>query len=88
MKNKLTDLNDHLFTALERVNDESIDSEELRDEINRARSVANIAREVIQNARIVLEGEKYKREWRAVGNEVPEMFKDKPDLVAINGDKG
>lgn len=89
MKNKLTDLNDHLFTALERVNDEDLDSEALRNEINRARSIANLGREIVQNARLVLDGEKYKRDYGIIrdGDTVPAMFSDKPKLEAIDGSK-
>lgn len=87
MKNRLTDLNEHLFAALERVNDEDLNSEDLRNEINRARSVANLAREIVQNASLVLQGEKYKKEYSVPDNETPVMFGDKPKLEAIDGSK-
>ena len=35
MKNKLTDLNNHLFAELERLSDEDLQGEELTAEINR-----------------------------------------------------
>lgn len=87
MKNKLTDLSDHLFEALERVNDTDLTGEKLKDEINRARSVANLGREIIQNARVVLDGEKYKREYLRSGETPPALFRDKPELEAIDGSK-
>lgn len=49
-KNTLTDLQNHLFTALERLNDESLDSEEVQREIERSRAVADIGKVVIANA--------------------------------------
>lgn len=49
-KNTLTDLQNHLFTALERLNDESLDSEEAQREIERSRAVADIGKVVIANA--------------------------------------
>lgn len=47
MKNSLTDLTDHLFCALERLNDDSLTQEQMRAEIQRANAVAVVAREVI-----------------------------------------
>ena len=49
MKNKLVDLNNHLFEELERLNDENLKGEELQEERERAKSMANIAQTIINN---------------------------------------
>lgn len=55
MKNKLSDLNNHLFAQLERLGDETLKGENLRDEINRGKSVSSVAKEIIDNARLAVE---------------------------------
>ena len=50
MKNKLTDLNDHLFMQLERLNDESLTGAELEQECTRARAMADISTHIIAKA--------------------------------------
>lgn len=70
MKNKLTDLNDHLFMALERLNDEDIKGEDLNAEIQRSRAIAGVAKNIVQNAALVLEAEKFKRDT----GEVSQVF--------------
>ena len=54
MKNTLVDLNNHLFEQLERLNDEELRGEDLKDEIIRAKSITDIASKIIDNANTVL----------------------------------
>lgn len=62
MKNKLSDLNDHLFSQIERLGDESLKGEDLQQELDRARGITGISQQIIQNADLVLKAEKMKRE--------------------------
>lgn len=55
MKNKMTDLNDHLFAQLERLNDDDLKGEELTQEVNRAKSIADLGKEIVANYRVQLD---------------------------------
>lgn len=58
MKNKLVDLNDHLFAQLERLSDEDLSGDKLREEIDRSKAVSCIAKDIVQNASLVLQAQK------------------------------
>ena len=58
MKNKLIDLNNHLFAQLERLSDESLTSEALQAEIQRSQAVTSVAKEIVSNGRLVLDAQK------------------------------
>lgn len=50
MKNKLTDLNDYLFEQIERINDDSLNEEEINKEIKKAEAIQGIAETIIKMA--------------------------------------
>jgi hypothetical protein len=57
MKNKLSDLNDHLFAQLERLGDESLTEEQLERELRRTKAITAVSKHTIANARLVLDAE-------------------------------
>lgn len=59
MKNKLTDLNNHLFAELERLGDEELSDEALDKEIARAKGIAEISEKIISNANLTLKAAEF-----------------------------
>lgn len=59
MKNKLSDLNNHLFEQLERLNDEDLNEEQLTKEIGRAKAITDVANSIINNSKVVLDVSKF-----------------------------
>ena len=57
MKNKLIDLNNHLFAQIERLSDEDVKGEALTEEIERSRAIGNIAMQIISNANLALKAQ-------------------------------
>lgn len=77
MKNTLGDLNNHLFEQLERLNDEELKGEELKEEISRAKSVTDIASKIIDNANTVLQAKKLQAETLGRSSvTIPKMLED------------
>lgn len=54
MKNKLTDLNDHLFTQLERLCDETMSTEQIDREIKRTDAIVQVSEQIVSNAALQL----------------------------------
>lgn len=78
MKNKLIDLNDHLFAQLERLGDEELTGEALESEITRAKAVSDVSRQIIDNAKVALEATKLQVEWGGRGSvDLPLMLESK-----------
>lgn len=75
MKNKLTDLNDHLFAQLERLNDEDLTEDKLNKEIQRSKALTDIAKPIIANAQLILDAQKHLDEYgRRDKVTIPEIF--------------
>ena len=72
MRNTLGDLNNHLFAQLERLSDEDLKGDSLKEEILRSKAVEGIAKEIISNASLVLEAKKHTTEY---------MTKDMPKML-------
>lgn len=80
-KNKLTDLNDHLFEQLERLNDNDLKGDKLVAEIDRSKAMAGIASQIIGNAKLVLDAQ------IAIGDR---LIKEAPKMMGLeahNDDK-
>lgn len=77
MRNSLTDLNNHLFEQLERLNDEELKGEALKEEITRSKTIENVAKQIINNGRLVLDSQRFIDDRLNVDNELPDMLDNK-----------
>jgi hypothetical protein len=57
-KNRLINLNDHLFEQLERLNDDDMKGEDLSQEVKRAAAMTNVAKQIIDSGRLALDAKK------------------------------
>lgn len=74
MQNTLGDLNNHLFAQLERLNDEEVTGTELKEEIERSKAVANIAKGIIDNGNLVLQAQKFADDQLDANGEIPKLL--------------
>ena len=65
MKNKLSDLNNHLFEAMERLNNEDLTDEELEKEIKRSKAMEGIAKTIIDSGNLALQARKHLAQYGA-----------------------
>lgn len=77
MKNKLIDLNDHLFVQLERLGEEGLDAQELEQEIARSKAMTGVAEKIIDNASLALQAEKVRSEYLGASSPLPAMLENK-----------
>lgn len=74
MQNTLGDLNNHLFAQLERLGDEELKGEKLQEEMNRAKSIGYVAKQIIDNASLVLEAQKMMDDRMDADAKLPKML--------------
>lgn len=63
MKNTLNDLNNYLFEAIERLNDDGLSAEQLDTEIKRSEAVQKVAKTIIENGALALQAKKHLDEY-------------------------
>lgn len=71
MKNRMSDLNNHLFAALERLSDESLDPDQISTEAKRADAIVAVADKIIGNASLQLNAAKL---WAEHGSAILPML--------------
>ena len=54
MKNRLTDLNNHLFAQLERLSEEGLSAEQIEQEVRRTDAIVAISEQIVRNADVQL----------------------------------
>jgi hypothetical protein len=70
-KNKLSDLNDHLFAQLERLGDETLTAEQISQEADRAEAIVALADRIVDNADLQLRAAKL---WGEYGAQIMPML--------------
>ncbi len=55
MTSNLSDLNNHLFSQLERLGDKSLDQEGVEREVRRTNAIVSVSEQIIDNARVALD---------------------------------
>lgn len=54
MKNRLSDLNDHLFAQMERLSEEGLSGDRLEEEVRRTQAIVGISDQIVGNAKLRL----------------------------------
>ncbi|MBE2895755.1 hypothetical protein HPC38_02525 [Pasteurellaceae bacterium HPA106] len=82
-KNRLIDANDHLFTALERLNNEDLDAQQMEEEVRRASAIAGICDRVVAVNKLMLESEIVKTERLMPTQVLPPTFDNQPKALGV-----
>lgn len=54
MKNKISDLRNHMFAAIERLSNEDLSQEDIKKEIARSQAIADVGKVVVESVKIEL----------------------------------
>lgn len=74
MQNKISDLNNHLFAQLERLNDEDLTGDDLKQEIARAKAIAGVATQIVNGNKVMVEAMKVIKKEGGEITEFPLIF--------------
>ncbi|MDR2108935.1 MAG: hypothetical protein LBP28_05710 [Coriobacteriales bacterium] len=74
-RNTLQDLNNHLFEALERINDDELTDEQLDKELRRARAMTGVASQIIAGGQLAASVLKMREQAGDANMKIPPMLK-------------
>lgn len=72
--NTLGNLNAYLFEQVERLNNDKLKGEELKEEVGRSLAIESVAKTIIQNANLVLQARKFADDKWDADAELPKML--------------
>jgi hypothetical protein len=81
-KNKISDLNNHLFAQLERLNDEELTPEQVDNEVKRSKAITAISGQILKSARLELDATRLVSEGAMEMEELPDHFVKRKELQA------
>ncbi|PJH64337.1 hypothetical protein, partial [Salmonella enterica] len=64
----------HLFEQLERLNDDDLTTDQLEKEIGRSKAIGSVAQNIISNANLSLNDEKFKAEYGLEKQDVSQLL--------------
>lgn len=70
----LNDLNSALFNQLNRLDSDKLKGEEMKEELERARTITLVADKIIQNGHLALQAAKFKDDMWDANAKVPKML--------------
>jgi len=76
MRNKLGDLNNHLFAEMERLSDEDLTGEALSSEITRAKAINATAQAIVANGNLALRAAEFQDNALSAHASLPTMLTD------------
>ena len=74
VNNTLGDLNNFLFAQLERLDNEELSGDGLKEEMDRAKAVTQVAAQIINNGSLVLRAQTLQAEYSGKVKEMPNML--------------
>lgn len=75
-RNKISDLNNHLFSQLEKLNDDNLTGNELTMECKRAKAMSGIAAQILNSTRLTLEAMKMVNNDSVNRNDIPTLLQN------------
>lgn len=78
-RNKISDLNNHLFAQLEKLNDDELKGENLSTEVERARAMSSLASQIISSTKLTLDAMKMANNGEINPVDVPNLLNEKND---------
>ena len=87
MKNNISDLNNHLFSMLETLEDDEMTDKQLEKELKKAQAICSISSQILKVASIQVSAIKIKEEYSLLNKDMPALITTKDSANEITGKK-